>query len=135
MADTILQTRLLSKIDTLERWNSSNLKIKQGEICLATAVKDIGNNQTEPVIMLKIGNENEDIFKNLPWSFYARASDVLECCKDEDDLKTFVNGLITAAISSSGLVSDSTLTEKLGKIYTKTEIDNKMEELISWGDF
>lgn len=85
--------------------------------------------------MLKICNKNEDIFKNLPWSFYAIASDVLECCKDGDDLKTFVNGLITAAISSSGLVSNSTLTEKLGKIYTKTEIDNKMEELISWGDF
>ena len=40
--EKIINTRILNKIDTLEAWNSSSLKIKEGEICLATVSASAG---------------------------------------------------------------------------------------------
>lgn len=103
--EKILQTRILNKIDTLENWNKSSLKIKQGEICLATVAASAGTGLTEPVVMAKIGTVEEKTFAELPWSFYAKASDVLAACKDETALKTFINGVIADA----GVATDDAL--------------------------
>ena len=114
MAEKILQTRILNKIDTLENWNKSSLKIKQGEICFATVAASAGTGLTEPVVMAKIGTAEEKTFAELPWSFYAKASDVLEACKSEDALTAFVNGVIDDA----GIATDEALTTLAGRVTT-----------------
>lgn len=102
MAEKILNTRILHKIDTLENWGKSPLKIKQGEICFATVAASAGTGLTEPVVMVKVGTDEEKTFSELPWSFYAKASDVLEVAKDASKLTEFVNNVIAdAGIASS----------------------------------
>ena len=101
MAEKVLSTRILNKIDTLENWNKSSLKIKQGEICLATVAATAGTSLTEPVIMMKIGNSEEKTFAELPWSFYAKASDVLSACKTTEGLTAFVKEVIDGADMAS----------------------------------
>ena len=112
--EKILQTRIMNKVDTLENWGKSALKIKQGEICFATVAATAGNGLTEPVIMAKIGTAEEKTFAELPWSFYAKASDVLSACKSEDTLKAFINGVIADA----GLATDDAMTALADRVTT-----------------
>ena len=95
--EKILQTRIMNKVDTLENWNKSTLTIKQGEICFATVAASAGTGLTEPVVMAKIGTSEEKTFSELPWSFYAKASDVLEAAKDSEKLTAFINNVIADA--------------------------------------
>ena len=126
MAEKILNTRILNKIDTLEAWNSSSLKIKKGEICLATVAASAGTGLTEPVVMAKIGTAEEKTFAELPWSFYAKASDVLAACKSEDALKTFINGVIADA----GIATSEAMNALAGRVTTaEGEIDTLQSEM------
>lgn len=114
--EKILNTRILNKVDTLENWNSSTLPIKKGEICIATVAASAGTGLTEPVVMIKIGEDGVKTFKDLPWNFYAKSSDVLAACKSEAGLTEFVNDVIEAA----GLATDSAMTA-LGNRVTTAE--------------
>ena len=126
MAEKILNTRILNKIDSLENWQQSTLKIKQGEICLATVAASAGTGLTEPVVMAKIGTSEEKTFSELPWSFYAKASDVLAACKSEDSLTAFVNSVIADA----GIASSSAMEALAGRVTTaEGEIDALQAEL------
>ena len=116
MAEKILQTRILNKIDTLENWSKSSLKIKQGEICLATVAASAGTGLTEPVVMMKVGTAEEKTFAELPWSFYAKASDVLETAKDATKLTAFINSVIADA----GIASSDAMEALAGRV-TATE--------------
>lgn len=110
--EKILNTRILNKIDTLENWNASTLPIKKGEICIATVAATAGTGLTEPVVMIKIGEDGVKTFKDLPWNLYAKASDVLAACKTESGLTAFVNNVI----ASSGLATDSAMTALSGRV-------------------
>ena len=112
--EKILQTRILNKVDTLENWGKSTLKIKQGEICFATVAASAGTGLTEPVVMAKIGTAEEKTFAELPWNFYAKASDVLAACKSEDGLTAFVNNVI----ANSDMASNEQFTELSNKVDT-----------------
>lgn len=112
MAEKIFNTRILNKIDTLENWNKSSLKIKQGEICLVTVAASAGTGLEEPVIMAKIGTAEEKTFAELPWSFHAKASDVLAACKSEAALTAFVNGVI----ANAGIASDDAMQELSNRV-------------------
>lgn len=114
MAEKILQTRILNKVDTLENWNKSTLKLKRGELALATVAASAGTGLEEPVVMVKIGTEEEKTFAELPWAFHAKAADVLSACKSEDALKSFINGVIADA----GIASDEAMQELAGKVTT-----------------
>lgn len=105
MADKTIKTRILLKIDTLENWQKSTLGLKKGEVAFATASASVGTGLAEPVVMLKVGQDGVKTFKDLPWSFYAKASDVLAVCKDEASLKQFINGVINDA----GIATDEAL--------------------------
>lgn len=110
MADKILNTRIQSKIDTLENWNKSEIGLLKGEIAIATVAAEAGNGLTEPVYMIKIGEDGIKTFKDLEWNLYAKASDVLAACKDEKALTDF----ILEAIENSDLVEElSSLLENL----------------------
>ena len=112
--EKILNTRILNKIDTLENWSASTLPIKKGEICIATVAASAGTGLTEPVVMIKIGEDGVKTFKDLPWNFYAKASDVLAACKSEEGLTTFINNVI----ANSGIATDEALTALSGRVTT-----------------
>ena len=114
MVEKILQTRILNKVDTLENWNKSELKIKNGEICIATVAASAGNGLTEPVVMMKVGTSEEKTFAELPWSFYAKASDVLEAAKDATKLTAFINNVIADA----DIASNEAMEELAGRVTT-----------------
>ena len=114
MAEKILNTRILMKVDTLEAWNSSTLKLKKGELAFATVAASAGTGLAEPVVMVKIGTDEEKTFSELPWAFHAKAADVLAACKTEEGLRTFVNGVIADA----GIASDEAMQELAGRVTT-----------------
>ena len=121
MAEKIFNTRLTLKIDTLEAWQNSTLPLKKGEVAIATVAASEGVGLTEPVTMIKIGEDGVKTFKDLTWNFYAKASDVLAACKSEDALKTFINGVITDAKLASSDDMDALagrVTTAEGKIAT-----------------
>ena len=103
MADNTktLNTRIALKIDTLEAWNSSTLPLLKGEVAIATTAATAGTGLTEPVVMIKIGEDGVKTFKDLEYNFYAKASDVLGVCKSVDSLTAFVNNVIASADMTS----------------------------------
>lgn len=111
--EKIISTRILNKVDTLENWNKSTLPLKKGEIAIATVAATAGTGLTEPVCMIKIGEDGVKTFKELPWNVYAKASDVIAAVKSESALTTFVNNVIAGA----GIATDAalkTLTTRVG---------------------
>ena len=112
--EKILNTRILMKVDTLEAWSNSTLPIKKGELCFATVAATAGNGLTEPVVMVKIGEDGVKTFKDLPWNFYAKASDVIAAAKSEDTLRTFINGVI----SDAGIATDEAMQALAGRVTT-----------------
>ena len=101
--EKILNTRILMKVDTLANWNNSTLPLKKGELAFATVAASAGTGLTEPVVMVKIGEDGVKTFKDLDWNFYAKAADVIAACKSEATLKAFINGVITDAnLASKG---------------------------------
>lgn len=126
MAEKILNTRILLKVDTLENWNSSTLPLKKGEVAFATVAATAGAGLTEPVVMMKIGEDGVKTFKDIEWNFYAKASDVLSACKSEDALKTFINGVIADA----GIATSEAMNALAGRVTTaEGEIDTLQSEM------
>lgn len=72
--------------DTQTNWNNSTRILLAGEIVIATVS---GTSK----VMIKIG-DGSHTFKQLPDGLYAKASDVINACKSESSLKTFINNLI-----------------------------------------
>lgn len=127
MADfKTLNTRIGLKIDTLENWEKSTLGLLKGEIAIATVASVAGTQLTEPVCMIKIGEDGIKTFSQLDWNFYAKASDVVTACKSEEALTTFINGVITNA----KLASAADLTALTGRVTTaEGDIDNLEGEI------
>ena len=109
-----LNTRIKLRIDTLENWNKSTLTLLPGEIAFASVAASEGTGLTEPVIMAKIATEEGKTFKELPWAFHAKASDVLNAAKSEAGLTKFIKDVLTA----EGVASDSVLQELAGRVGT-----------------
>lgn len=114
MAEKILNTRIALKIDTLENWKSSTLPLKKGEIAFATVAASEGLGLSEPVVMVKVCGEEGKTFSELPWSFYAKSSDVLSACKSEESLKAF----IATEISNAGIATDAAMKALAGRVET-----------------
>lgn len=112
--EKILNTRILLKVDTLENWNSSILPLKKGELAFATVAASAGTGLTEPVVMVKIGEDGVKTFKDLGWSFYAKASDVISAAKSESALTTFINNVIKDA----GIATNEALTALTTRVTT-----------------
>ncbi len=112
--EKIINTRILLKVDTLENWNSSTLPLKKGELAFATVAASAGTGLTEPVVMVKIGEDGVKTFKDLGWSFYAKASDVISAAKSESALTTFINNVIKDA----GIATNEALTALITRVTT-----------------
>lgn len=112
--EKILNTRILLKVDTLENWNSSTLPLKKGELAFATVAASVGTGLTEPVVMVKIGEDGVKTFKDLGWNFYAKASDVVAAAKSESALTTFINNVI----NNAGIATSEALTALTARVTT-----------------
>lgn len=112
--EKILNTRILLKVDTLENWNSSTLPLKKGELAFATVAASAGTGLTEPVVMVKIGEDGVKTFKDLGWNFYAKASDVVAAAKSESALTTFINNVI----NNAGIATSEALTALTTRVTT-----------------
>lgn len=119
-------TRIKLRIDTLENWNSSSSILLPGEVAFATVAASAGTGLTEPVVMAKIATEEGKTFKDLPWAFYSKSSDVLSACKSEEALTAFINGVI----ANAGIATDDAMQELAGKVTTAegkiTTLEGKM---------
>ena len=126
MAEKILNTRILMKVDTLENWGNSTLGLKKGELAFATVAATAGNGLTEPVVMVKIGEDGVKTFKDLPWNFYAKASDVIAEAKSAETLEAFVNRVI----GDAGIATDEAMQALAKRVEdAEGEIDTLQSEM------
>lgn len=146
MAKEIL-TRIGLKIDTLAKWNESTIGLYAGELAIATVAAGEGHGLSEPVIMIKIGEDGVKTFKELPWALHAKASDVYSWAKQSEtefvasffgmkntegntleqilDSKFATNGELAADVATLR----GELTAALAGYYTKAEIDGMIGDL------
>lgn len=113
----MLNVRIRSKYDNYENWIKSNLVLEPGEIAIAYTTVDVkvdNGTAKQPALLMKVGN-GSDLFKDLPW-LSARAADVLSVCKNETELRTFINSVIT----DSGVATDEALATLSNRV-TNTE--------------
>ena len=123
----VLNVRIKNKYDSYENWAASGLVLEAGEIAIAHTTVDVKvDNGTvkHPALLMKVG-DGEKTFANLPW-LSAKAADVLSVCKNEDELKTFINGVIADA----GIASNDAMEALAEKVTTAegkiTTLEGKM---------
>jgi hypothetical protein len=112
-----LNVRIRNKYDSYEKWAASSLVLEAGEIAIAHTTVDVkvdNGTAKHPALLMKVG-DGEKTFANLPW-LSARAADVLSVCKNESELKTFINGVIADA----GIASSDAMEALAGRV-TDTE--------------
>ena len=117
----MLNVRIKNKYDSYENWAASGLVLEAGEIAIAYTTVDVkvdNGTAKHPALLMKVGN-GTDTFANLPW-MSAKAADVLAVCKNEAELKTFINGVIADA----GIASSDAMEALAGRVTTaEGEID------------
>lgn len=126
MSTKTLNTRIQSKIDTLENWNKSTLPLLAGEIAIATGAVKIADGLTEPVCIIRIGEDGKKTFSQLPDALHAKAIDVLPICKDTEALKTFIMDTF----------EESDLVDQMGQFfqdlkYEDTAVDGEYVSAVS----
>lgn len=110
-----LNVRIKNKYDSYENWAASGLVLEAGEIAIAYTTVDVkvdNGTAKHPALLMKVG-DGEKTFANLPW-LSAKAADVLSACKNENDLKTFVNNVIADA----GIASSEAMEALSGRVTT-----------------
>ena len=115
MAERIIKTRISHKIDTLENWSKSTIGLKKGELAIATTAASAGNGLTEPVAMIKIGEDGVKTFKDLPWNFYAKASDVYSWAKTKEKPTYTANEISGLADYIGGQIQDTDTVYRIAK--------------------
>ncbi len=123
----ILNVRIKNKYDSYDKWAQSNIVLEAGEIAIAYTTVDVAvDNGTakHPALLMKVG-DGQKTFANLPW-LSAKAADVLSVCKNEAELKTFINGVIADA----GIASDEAVNAINEKIDTMEDAIDALETLV-----
>lgn len=142
-----ISTRIGLKIDTLAKWNESAIGLLPAELAIATVAAGEGSGLSEPVIMIKVGEDGVKTFKDLDWAVHAKASDVYSWAKQSEadfvagffgltnadgqtleqilDLKFATNAELAADVQTLR----GELTAALANYYTKTEIDSLIGDL------
>lgn len=123
----LLNVRIKNKYDSYDNWASSGLILEAGEIAIAYTSVDVkvdNGTAKHPALLMKVG-DGVKTFANLPW-LSAKAADVLSVCKNEDDLKGFVNGVIADA----GIASDEAMEALAGKVTTAEGAIDALEALV-----
>ena len=90
----VLNTRIILKNDSLEKWNGSSLILQKGEIGLAEIAS--ADNYSAPTYLIKVG-DGTNTFANLKW-VAANAADVYKWAKSKD-IKTDGTGNAVTGVS------------------------------------
>lgn len=110
MAETILNTRIQLKYDTLANWNASTFLLKRGELAIVEVPTAEGT--TLPPVMFKVGTGDKK-FSELDWAS-AKAADVYSWAK--------ASGLTVEDNGSGKFVTGFTWTDnKL--VITRSDVD------------
>ena len=123
----MLNVRIRSKYDNYENWANSNLVLEPGEIAIAYTTVDVkvdNGTAKHPALLMKVGN-GSDLFKDLPW-LSARAADVLSVCKNETELRTFINSVVTDA----GVATDEALATLSNRVTNAEDAIEALELLV-----
>ena len=123
----MLNVRIKNKYDSYENWAASGLVLEKGEIAIAYTTVDVtidNGKAKHPALLMKVGN-GTDTFANLPW-LSAKAADVLAVCKNENDLKDFVSGVI----ANSKLATAEALATVAGDLDTAEAAIDALEALV-----
>lgn len=118
MSTKTLNTRIQTKIDTLDNWNNSTLPLLAGEIAIATGAVKIADGLTEPVCIIRIGEDGKKTFSQLPDALHAKAIDVLPACKNEEAFIKLVNDII----------KESDFASELDDIFASFNVTDAAEE-------
>ena len=118
MSNKQLNTRIQSKVDTLANWKISTLPLLPGEIAIATGAIETGVGATEPICIIRIGEDGKKTFKDLPDALHAKAVDVLPICKDTKALKEFI-------IST---FNESDLADEIANYFKDIELEDSAVE-------
>ena len=121
MAEKTLKTRISHKIDTLENWEASTIGLKKGELAIATTAARAGNGLTEPVAMIKIGEDGVKTFNDLHWNFYAKASDVYSWAKTKEKPTYTANDISGLADYIGGQIQDTNTVYRIVKDVSATD--------------
>lgn len=121
MAEKTLKTRISHKIDTLENWEASTIGLKKGELAIATTAAKAGNGLTEPVAMIKIGEDGVKTFNDLHWNFYAKASDVYSWAKTKEKPTYTANEISGLADYIGGQIQDTNTVYRIVKDVSATD--------------
>ena len=104
MAEKKLNVRVLLKYDSHENWIANDPVLKVGEAAISTvSVKQDGSVNYVPSCLIKIGDGTHK-YSELDYT-YAKAADVINACKSESALTTFINNVI----AGSGIATDEAL--------------------------
>lgn len=99
-----LNVRVSLKYDTYKNWYDNNPVLLAGEAAIATVQTTINNNPATgdnglplnpPTVLIKIGDGTTH-YRDLSF-VSAKAADVLEACKSENGLTTFINNILKNA--------------------------------------
>ena len=130
MANKILNTRIMLRYASHEDWISNNPILQRGEVAVATVAtkqSTAGNNgpvNYVPSVLLKVG-DGEHRYSELDFTF-AKAADVLEACKDENTLKSFIN----TVIGEAGIATDEAMQALAGRVTTAEGAIDALEALV-----
>lgn len=116
--EKILNTRIRSKIDTLDNWNNSTLPLLAGEIAIAIVPATEENGLTDPVCIIRIGEDGIKPFSQLKDALHAKAIDVLPICKDSNKLKEFILDTVT----------NSEIIQQLGFLFGNLTVEDTAVE-------
>ena len=112
MAEKIFnKVRTLLLHDTVAAWQGveETFKPKKGEVVLMSVP---ATDDVQAAVLIKVG-DGETVLKDLPY-VSALAMDVINACKDEATLKTFINGVIADA----GIASNDAMEALAGRVTT-----------------
>ena len=123
----LLNVRIKNKYDSYDKWVASGLVLEAGEIAIASTTVDVkvdNGTAKHPALLMKVG-DGTNLFKDLPW-LSAKAADVLSVCKNEQELKTFIN----TVIADAGIATDEALTTLAGRVTTAENAIDALEALV-----
>lgn len=128
MAEKKLNVRVLLKYDSHENWIANDPVLKAGEAAISTvSVKQDGSVNYVPSCLIKIGDGTHK-YSELDYT-YARAADVINACKSESALTTFINNVI----AGSGIATDEALAALTNRITTAESDIDALEVLVGDG--
>ena len=124
MATKTLQTRIQLKYDSYENWLSNNPVLLSGEAAIEVVNSKPDGVHVQTTTLIKIGDGTKK-YSELDF-LYAKSADVIQACKSEAGLTTFVQNLI----DNGAFAKASDLEAAVGRITAAEGKISSLEALV-----